>query len=464
VHARDFSFVLSRRQVPVGKVRFVVVNDGEIAHDFAIAGVHTRLLKPHERQTLTVVFKRSGSYEYACRVPGHAALGMRGTLRVGSSAVQTVTQTVTVTTTVTTTGTTSNAPPAVKLTQIGTFERPDFVTSPPGDPRHVFVLSQNGVIHEFDDGVLQDQPFLDISDKVKEANEPGLLGLAFAPDYGTSGRFYVFYNQNIGNGDLALVEYVDKGARPVDEYSGRMVMQIVKPYENHNGGMIQFGRDGHLYMLVGDGDSGVVVPPGYYSQRLDSLLGKVLRIDPQESGSAPYTVPAGNPFASTPGALPEIWAYGFRNPWRGALDPVTGDMLIGDVGEGSREELDLIPGGSGGGQNFGFPCFEGSAGFNASATCPNAVLPVAEWAHNTDVCSVIGGVYAHDPRLPALDGRFLVSDFCGGWIRAGTTGGSSMQWTDLGLHVDQPTSFGVDAQDRIYICSVLGPVYRIDPA
>ena len=458
VAMRDYHFVLSRAKVPVGEVKFELVNRGATAHDFLIAGHRSRILQPGQQQAMTVTFKRASRQLYVCTIPGHAALGMKGVLDVGRAS----TPTTSAAGSTTAPTTTSSQPTALTLTQIGSFERPVLVTSPPGDPHDVFVVSQGGTIHELVDGVLQPGPFLDISDRVKEVSEPGLLGLAFAPDYATTGHFYVDYNQRKGNGDLAIVEYTDKGDRPVDPDSGRMLLQIVKPWENHNGGMLEFGRDGDLYISVGDGDSGVNVPPGYYSQDLGSLLGKILRIDPHPSGGRPYTIPPGNPFANTPGAAPEIWAYGFRNPWRFDIDSASGDMLIGDVGEGAEEELDLIPAGTSG-QNFGFPCLEGTLTFNASATCDSPIAPVAEFAHDATTCATVGGVYAHDPRIPALDDEFLTADLCDGTVMAGTRSTSAMSFASIGLHVDQPTSFGVDGLGRIYICSLLGGVYRIDP-
>jgi len=454
VTMRDYRFVLSRAKVPVGAVRFALVNRGATAHDFAIAGRRSRILQPGQRQTMTVTFKRASRQEYVCTIPGHAALGMKGVLTVGAAHAPAASTSVATTTT-------TAAPQALQLTQIGSFERPVLATSPPGDADHVFVVSQGGVIHELSDG--QPETFLDISDRVKEVSEPGLLGLAFAPDYATTGHFYVDYNTRHGNGDLAIVEYTDTGRRPVDPDSGRLVLSIVKPYENHNGGMLEFGKDGDLYISVGDGDSGVVVPPGFYSQDLGSLLGKILRIDPSPSNGRPYTIPPDNPFVNTPGARPEIWAYGFRNPWRYDIDPTSGDMLIGDVGEGKMEELDLIPAGTSG-QNFGFPCFEGTLPFDPTATCANPVAPVAEFAHASVTCANEGGVYAHDPRLPSLEDDFLTADLCGGDILMSPRNATQMTFSDLGIHVDQPTSFGVDGAGRIYVCSLLGPVYRIDPA
>jgi glucose/arabinose dehydrogenase len=458
VTMRDYRFVLSRAKVPVGSVRFALVNRGATAHDFQIAGHRSRILQPGQKQTLTVTFAHASRQAYLCTIPGHAALGMTGVLTIGAPAVPTAT-----TTTTAATMTTTSGPVALTLTQIGAFERPVLVTSPPGDTHDTFVVSQGGVIHELVDGVLQPGPFLDISDRVKEVSEPGLLGLAFAPDFATTGHFYVDYNQRKGNGDLAIVEYTDTGRRPVDPDSGRTLLEIVKPWENHNGGMLEFGRDGDLYIAVGDGDSGVTVPPGYYSQKLDSLLGKILRIDPHPSGGAPYTIPPGNPFADTPGARPEIWAYGFRNPWRFDIDPASGDMLIGDVGEGKMEELDLIPAGTNG-QNFGFPCLEGTLPFDATTTCASPVAPVAEFPHADTICATVGGVYLHDPRIPSLDDDFLTTDLCDGDVLAGARNSSAMTFASIGVHVDQPTSFGVDGAGRVYVCSLLGGVYRIDPA
>jgi len=455
VSLRDYRFVLSRAKVPVGTVRFQLVNRGATAHDFQIAGHRSRVLQPGQRQTMTVLFKRASRQSYVCTIPGHAALGMKGVLVIGAPAAPATTTAATTTTT--------QQQAALKLTQIGSFERPVLVTSPPRDTHDTYVVSQGGVIHQLVDGVLQPNALLDISDRVKEVSEPGLLGLAFAPDYATTGHFYVDYNQRKGDGDLAIVEYTDVGQRPVDPNSGRVMMEIVKPWENHNGGMLEFGRDGDLYISVGDGDSGVNVPPGYYSQKLDSVLGKILRIDPHPSNGKPYTIPPGNPFASTPGARPEIWAYGFRNPWRYDIDPASGDMLIGDVGEGKMEELDLIPSGTSG-QNFGFPCLEGTLAFDATATCDHPVAPIAEFAHGDATCATEGGVYMHDSRIPSLDDRFLTGDLCGGDILVGARSSTQMTFAPTGLHVDQLTSFGRDGLGRVYACSLLGPVYRIDPA
>jgi len=457
VTMEEFRFVLSRQRVPVGRVRFVVVNRGALPHDFAIGRAKTRLLEPRAQQTIVVRFTKSARYSYRCTVAGHAKLGMKGTLVVGSPKPPPSTSTTTTTTT---------AAQGLQLTPIGTFERPDLVTSPPGDTKRVFVVEQRGVIRVIDDGVLRETPFLDISDQVQLVSETGLLGLAFAPDYAESGLFYVFFNRHEGNGNLYLEEFRRSSYDPdqADPYSGRVVLTIFKPWENHNAGMLQFGPDGHLYISVGDGDSGVLNPPGAFAQTLDDLLGNILRIDPRQSGDLPYTVPDTNPFVGVAGARPEIWAYGLRNPWRFWVDPATDDLYLGDVGEGVREEIDYIPAGKGG-LNFGWPCFEGTVSNDPTATCPGAVPPIYDYNHNTDLCSVIGGVVMHDPRLPSLDGFFLYSDLCGGEIDAlKVTNGAVAEQKDLGLNVPAIDSFGMDALGRAYAVSLNGAVYRIDPA
>ena len=456
VTMEDFRFVLSRRRVPVGSVRFVVVNRGATVHDFAVAQHRTRLLQPGQRQTIDVRFAKAGRIPYLCTVGGHAALGMKGTLVVGTPKPAPPP-----------TATTTTAPAAgLQLTPIGTFDRPDLVTASPGDPTRLFVVEQRGVIRVVDDGVVEQTPFLDISDQVQNENETGLLGLAFAPDYAESGLFYVFFTRHEGNGNLYLDEFHRSAHDPdqADPYSGRVVLTIVTPWENHNAGMLQFGPDGYLYVAVGDGDNGVLNPPGAFAQTLDDLLGNILRIDPRAAGDQPYTVPESNPFVGVPGDRPEIWAYGLRNPWRFWVDSRTGDLFIGDVGEGAREEIDYEPAGEGG-FNFGWPCFEGTVVFDQTATCPGAVAPVFDYNHNTNLCAVIGGVVLHDPRLPSLDGSFLYSDLCGGEVQALRVEGEAVASNDdLKLNVPGADSFGMDALGRAYVVSVNGPVYRIDPA
>jgi glucose/arabinose dehydrogenase len=454
VDAREFSFKLSRRSVPAGTtVRFVVRNRGRSVHDFVIAGKRTRRLKPGRTQTLTVRFPRPKRVGFRCSVPGHARRGMKGVFVV------------------------TRVPPPpppppppvdvsslVQLTRVGTLSRPVLVTAPPGDDR-VFVVEQPGVVRVIKAGMLLERPFLDIRDRVLTRNEAGLLGMAFAPDYATSGLVYVYYSARRGSGDIDIVEYRRFVVDPdrLDPGSARVVLSIPEPWENHNAGMLQFGPDGMLYVAVGDGDSGVVNPPGAFAQTLDDLLGSILRIDPRHG--SPYAIPADNPFAKVPGARGEVWAIGLRNPWRFWIDHPTGRMFIGDVGNGEREEIDVVPSGASG-LNFGWPCLEGTLAFDANATCESPVPPLLETYHGLGACSMIGGVVVHDPRLAALEGRYLYGDFCLGRVTAlelDADGAAVLHSDDLGLDVPGLTSFGVDAAARVYATTIGGDVYRLDP-
>jgi glucose/arabinose dehydrogenase len=454
VDARDFSFTLSRRSVPAGTtVRFVVRNRGSTVHDFAIAGKRTRLLGRGRSQTISLRFNRRGRFRFVCTVPGHARLGMRGRFAVGRPAPPA----------------TPPAPPppvtvsdTVVLTRIGTFERPLLVTAPPGDTDRLVVVEQEGAVRVVRDGEVLPTPFLDLRGQVKLSSEPGLLSVAFSPDYAESGLLYVFYNTTAGNGDIRIAEYRRHPIDPdlTEPYADRTLLTIPKPWENHNGGMLQFGPDGYLYASIGDGDSGVYTPPGYFAQRLDSLLGTILRIDPRGD---PYTVPDDNPFVGLDGVRPEIWAYGLRNPWRFWIDPETSDLYLGDAGNERREEIDLVEHGASG-LNFGWPCFEGTLPFDSDATCDGAVPPLLEISREAGACAVIGGVVVRDPRVPVLEGRYLYGDFCAGTITAlEVEDGRVTASDDLGLVVPQLSSFGVDGSGRVYVAALDGPVYRLDP-
>jgi glucose/arabinose dehydrogenase len=310
-------------------------------------------------------------------------------------------------------------------------------------------------------------PFLDLTDRVLEVSERGLLGLAFAPDYATSGRFYVDYTDRSGNGNLNVVEYRRSAVNPdaADPESARPILSIVKPWENHNAGMLQFGPDGYLYVAVGDGDSGVLHPPGAFAQTLDDLLGNILRIDPlHPTATEPYSIPDTNPFAGKTGARGEVWDYGLRNPWRFSIDPITGDLYVGDAGEGEREEIDYVEGNRRG-LNLGWPCFEGSVPFPTAIACADPVAPIYDYDHAGGRCAVIGGVVVRDPRLPAFQGRYLFGDYCDGKLHNMlVTDSTAGAVSDLGLTVPTLDSFGVDGRGRVYVTATDGGVYRLDPA
>jgi glucose/arabinose dehydrogenase len=456
----DFRIRLSRASVPFGTVVFHVTNRGATVHDLVFPGRgRTRLLRPRQQQTIVVRFAKKGAYAYRCSVPGHAALGMKGVLRVGKVAPPA------------TQPTTTTAPSAsddLKLTPVGDgFGPVTDVTAPPGDQDRLLVVQQDGLVVLLRDGVRQAAPFLDLRGLTRADGEKGLLSLAFAPDYATSGLLYVDYNDLVGN--LHVVEYRRSAASAdtVDPASARELLVIDKPTADHNGGMLQFGPDGDLYISVGDGGAGPGIPVGIYGQTLDDLLGDILRIDPRHGD--PYAIPAGNPLVGTPSARPEIVAYGLRNPWRFWIDPQTNAMLIGDVGEGTREEIDRLPLDDLG-LNFGWPCLEGTTTPPASipkpASCATATLtpPLFEYAHSQTRCSIIGGPVAHDPRLPGLDGLFLWTDLCDDELYAIDPAQPRPSEIDLKLGVAQPTSFGTDALGRIYVTTLDGKLYRLDPA
>ncbi len=452
VDARDFAFALSRRSVPAGSsVRFVVRNRGNSAHDFVVAKKRTRVLRPGQRQSITVSFPRKGTFRFLCSVPGHVRLGMKGSFGVSVKPPPPD----------------PPAPPVdtsdvATLTRVGGFERPVLVTAPPGDTSRVFVVEQAGLVRIVKDGATLPRPFLDLRDKVKLSSEPGFLSIAFAPDYATSGLFYAFYNSTAGNGDIHISEFRRHATDPdlADIYTERILLVIPKPWENHNGGMLQFGPDGYLYASIGDGDSGVLNPPGFFAQSRDELLGDILRIDPRGD---PYAIPPDNPYVGLEGVRPEIWAYGLRNPWRFWIDHETGAMFVADAGNARREEVDFVRAGAAG-TNFGWPCFEGSLPFDLGATCASPAAPLLEYPRAGSDCAVIGGVVVRDRRLSDLTGRYLYGDFCSGRITAVVVEDGRVTSTgDLGLVVPELTSFGVDGLGRIYVMSLRGDVYRLDP-
>jgi glucose/arabinose dehydrogenase len=347
--------------------------------------------------------------------------------------------------------------PAASLERIGIFNQPVYVTSLP-DPNRLLVVEQGGTIQLWQGGAAS--TFLDIRDRVLAGGERGLLSVAVAPNYPDTRHIYVFYTR-LPDGALQLDEFtVSHGTVPLD--TRRPVLTIPHPtFGNHNGGQLQFGPDGYLYASTGDG--GGAGDPFGNAQNPASLLGKILRIDPRPRGSAPYTVPARNPFG-TP-----VWALGLRNPWRFSFDAATGDLLIGDVGQGTREEVDLALSSSGAGRglNFGWNCREGSISYPSAPTgCASAgpfTSPVFDYpTHVGGTCAITGGYVVRDQSVPDLYGRYLYSDACAGQLRSlvpafPTASGDRAE----ALRVDDPSSFGQDTCRRIYVTSLSGPVARL---
>jgi glucose/arabinose dehydrogenase len=367
-------------------------------------------------------------------------------------------------------GSGSAAAGELELLPVGTFSTPIYVAAPPGDGERIFVVQQGGRIRRVRNGTPLATDFLDITSLVLSGGERGLFSMAFPPDYATSGRFYVYYTAHDPVGALTIAEYRRASNPDVAETSGRIVLSIPHPiHGNHNGGQLQFGPDGYLYIATGDGGGGG--DPDRNGQNRGSLLGKLLRIDPRQGPAGePYTIPADNPFIGETGARAEIWAYGLRNPWRFSFDRQTGDLVIGDVGQGEWEEVDFVPAAAGGGRgvNFGWGCWEGRHvyGPNASRSdCnplpTNHVQPVWEYAHSRG-CSITGGYVVRDAALAGLAGRYLYGDLCDDRLWSTMLGVPDAQDDrEAGLTVPSVYSFGEDACNRIYVVSGAGPVYRL---
>jgi glucose/arabinose dehydrogenase len=353
----------------------------------------------------------------------------------------------------------------VRLVPIGSFSEPVYVTAPRGDRRRVFVVERGGRIRVVRGGRVLREPFLDLTAKTRGGGEQGLLSMAFAPDYASSGRFYVDYTDL--EGDTRVEEYTRDPADPdrAAPASARLVLGQAQPEPNHNGGLLLFGPDDLLYVGLGDGGGGGDRHgPRGNAQNLGTWLGKILRIDPRAAGGRPYTVPASNPFTRRAGARPEIYALGLRNPWRFSFDRATGDLSVADVGQEEVEEVSFRRRGRGRGANFGWRVFEGSRRYTEGERAPGAIGPVIERLHEDGNCSITGGVVVRDPGLPALRGRYVFGDFCDGRIlsaRLGERRATGLRST--GLEVEGLTSFGEDAGGRVYATSIAGRVYRLAP-
>jgi glucose/arabinose dehydrogenase len=320
----------------------------------------------------------------------------------------------------------------------------------------LYFAEQVGRVMAIRDGRVDPTPVLDIQPLVSAGGEQGLLGLAFSPD----GTFlYVDFTDN--NGDTRVIEFRMRGDR-ADGPSAREVLFVDQPFGNHNGGEVIFGPDHYLY--VGLGDGGSEGDPQDNSQSLSTLLGKILRVDPRPAGGKPYAIPPDNPFEGRAGARPEIWAYGLRNPWRFSFDRVTGDLWIGDVGGGQREEVDFQLASSKGGENYGWNRMEGSFLFQGGRPPNNAVLPVFDYSHEGGNCVVTGGYVYRGTAIPDLAGAYLYGDFClGRLIGLRAEGGKVVAKRTFQARIPELSSFGEDQQGELYAISLAGPIYRIEP-
>jgi len=332
-----------------------------------------------------------------------------------------------------------------------------------GDRERLYVVEQGGRIRVIRNGQLQSTPFLDVSARISSGGERGLLGLAFHPQFATNRRFFVNYTDP--RGDTAVAEFRATSADAADPATERVLLRQAQPFANHNGGGLAFDNAGRLLIALGDGGSGG--DPLGNGQRLDTFLGKILRID--VDAAAPYAVPADNPFRATAGAAPEIWAYGLRNPFRISVDRPTGDLYIGDVGQNRVEEVDVGLASRRGGENYGWNVTEGSQCYSPSSGCSRTGFtpPVYEYTHS-EGCSVTGGVVYRGCRMPDLAGTYFFGDYCTGLVRSFRL--ASGQATDVrdwtaGLRgINSPSSFGLDADGEAYVVDYDGEVYRLEPA
>jgi hypothetical protein len=351
----------------------------------------------------------------------------------------------------------------VRLLEIASgLNVPLYLTAPPGDLSRLFIVDKAGSIRIVKDGTLLPGPFLDISSQVSGGAEQGLLGLAFPPDYATSGRFVVHYTDTAGDTRVSIFQ-VSPNPDSADGASEQVILTADQPFTNHNGGQIAFGPDGFLYLGLGDG-GGSSDPEGR-GQDLSELLASILRLDVQSGTS--YTVPSDNPFVGQqPASRPEVWSYGLRNPWRFSFDRANGDLYIADVGQNNVEEVDVAPAGDGGGKgvNYGWSIMEGNQCYGGGQCDQTGLtLPTFQYSH-AEGCSIIGGYVYRGSAIPALQGLYFYGDFCQGWVHSfryqGGTATEITNWPALRTS-SSLTSFGEDAAGELYVLESGGRVSRI---
>jgi glucose/arabinose dehydrogenase len=345
------------------------------------------------------------------------------------------------------------------------LDEPVYITGPDDGSGRLFVVERPGTIRIIRDGEVQEEPFLDITDLVESGySEQGLLSVAFPDDFAETGEFCVYYTarpagEGVGNNTVARFQVTADDPDLADPASGEILLSLPDGRVNHNGGQLQFGPDGYLYVSLGDGGGGG--DPDGNGQNPATLFGSILRIDPG-SEIEPYGIPPDNPFADGGDGAPEVWAFGLRNPWRFSFDRETGDLFIGDVGQGAIEEVDWLPAGSEGGTNFGWNIMEGSTCY-AADDCDTTGLtwPTAEYTHDYG-CSVVGGFVYRSTQAPSLEGVYLFADYCTGLLW-GMGRDADGNWVtsdpiETGLNI---SSFGEDADGEVYVAALSGDIFRV---
>ncbi|MEM7200314.1 MAG: PQQ-dependent sugar dehydrogenase [Planctomycetota bacterium] len=355
--------------------------------------------------------------------------------------------------------------------------RPVAIDAPPADLSRLFVCEQHtGLVRLVKDGALLTAPFLDIGTKIRTGSERGLLGIAFHPDYASNGYFYLNYTRRADG--ATIVERYTVSANPdvANPGSAQVIIgPIAQPFSNHNAGDLAFGPDGYLYIPLGDGGS--AGDPACRAQNLTQLLGKMLRID--VDGGSPYAIPPSNPWATHPEIAPEIWSLGWRNPWRFSFDRETGDIYVGDVGQGSREEVSFQAATANGGLNYGWKVMEGINCFS-TAQCsspppcrsPLLEVPIHDYPSTGSNCSVVGGYVYRGCAIPGLDGTYFFGDYCAQRIWSFRYDGTALtefqertaELAPIGPGaIGRLTAFGEDANGEIYVCDLDGELFKIVP-
>jgi glucose/arabinose dehydrogenase len=338
------------------------------------------------------------------------------------------------------------------------------LTYPPDGTNRVAVVEQEGLINIFENNasVSQVSTFLDIQSQVSvNGNEEGLLGLAFHPDFAINGYFYVYYSAANPRRSIISRFTVSSNPNQAEKSTELKILEIPQPFSNHNGGMIEFGPDGYLYIGLGDGGSGG--DPQGNGQNTSTLLGSILRIDvdhPSDTSNLNYGIPPDNPFANSPGdERPEIYAYGLRNPWRFSFDRASGELWVGDVGQNKWEEVDVVVNGG----NYGWNTLEGTHCYSPASGCDsaNTILPIAEHTNGGGNCSITGGYVYRGPSIPELAGVYIYSDFCSGTLWGIRTNDRENGAQVIGGAQQWVASFGEDEVGNLYLLSFGSPPWRI---